>query len=73
MTDHPQHAAAGEPAHLLAIATYEKGQRFLEQAAAMGVLVHLLTVDELRDADWPRPPNPRAAYDAQGSHAGADS
>ena len=38
---------------ILALASYEKGQRFLEQAAAMGVRVQLLTLESLRDADWP--------------------
>jgi biotin carboxylase len=42
-----------QPQRILAISSYEKGQRFLEQAAAMGVRVQLLTVNELRHADWP--------------------
>jgi biotin carboxylase len=37
----------------LCISTYEKGQDFLRQCAEMGVLPTLLTVDKLRDADWP--------------------
>ena len=41
------------PERILAIASYEKGQRFLRQAAAMDVRVQLLTLDSLRDADWP--------------------
>ena len=39
---------------MLCISTYEKGQRFLQEAARLGVNVLLLTVDKLRDVDWPR-------------------
>ena len=39
---------------LLCISTYEKGQRFLREVAAEGCEVRLLTVDKLRDADWPK-------------------
>ena len=35
-------------------ASYEKGQDFLRQCAEMGVKPTLLTVDKLRDAEWPR-------------------
>ena len=38
----------------LCIASYEKGQDFLRQTAEMGVRPTLLTVDKLRDAEWPR-------------------
>jgi len=38
----------------LCIASYEKGQDFIRQCAEMGVKPLLLTVDKLRDADWPR-------------------
>ena len=38
----------------LCISSYEKGQDFLRQVAEMGVRPTLLTVDKLRDADWPR-------------------
>ena len=38
----------------LCIASYEKGQDFLRQCAEMGVKPTLLTLDKLRDADWPR-------------------
>ena len=38
---------------ILCVSTYEKGQRFLEEAARLGADVLLLTVDTLRDADWP--------------------
>ena len=38
----------------LCISTYEKGQDFLRQCAEMGVRPTLLTVEKLKDADWPR-------------------
>ncbi|HEY0786743.1 MAG TPA: ATP-grasp domain-containing protein, partial [Acidobacteriaceae bacterium] len=43
-----------QPARILAISSYEKGQTFLRQVARMGVRIQLLTVDKLHDADWPR-------------------
>ena len=39
---------------LFCISTYEKGQDFLREASRRDCDVRLLTVDELRDADWPR-------------------
>ncbi len=39
---------------ILALSTYEKGQAFLREAARLGARVLLLTIDKLRDADWPR-------------------
>jgi hypothetical protein len=39
---------------ILCISTYEKGQAFLSEAARRGCAVTLLTVDQLRDGDWPR-------------------
>ncbi len=39
---------------ILSIASYEKGQDFMRQCAELGVRVTLLTVEKLRDADWPR-------------------
>ena len=38
----------------LCLASYEKGHDFLRQCAEMGVRPTLLTLDKLRDADWPR-------------------
>ncbi len=38
----------------LCLASYEKGNEFLRQCAEMGVRLTLLTLDKLRDADWPR-------------------
>jgi biotin carboxylase len=40
--------------HILCISTYEKGQDFLRACAESGVKPTLLTVDKLRDANWPR-------------------
>jgi hypothetical protein len=39
---------------ILCITSYEKGQDFLRESAAAGVRTILLTVEKLRDADWPR-------------------
>jgi len=39
---------------ILCISTYEKGQDFIRQCSEMGVRPTLLTVEKLRDADWPR-------------------
>ena len=39
---------------ILCISTYEKGQDFLRACAESGVRITLLTVDKLRDANWPR-------------------
>ena len=43
-----------ESQRFLCIASYEKGQDFLRQSAEMGVKCTLLTVEKLRDGDWPR-------------------
>ena len=45
---------ADEVQRILCISTYEKGQDFLRACAESGVRPTLLTVDKLRDADWPR-------------------
>ena len=47
-------AMADTTQRLLCIASYEKGQDFLRQCAELGVKPTLLTVEKLRDADWPR-------------------
>lgn len=39
---------------ILCISTYEKGQDFLRQCAAMGVRTTMLTVEKHRHGDWPR-------------------
>lgn len=46
--------ADAEPLTVLCMATYEKGQAFLEECKRQGCRVVLLTLDTLRDADWPR-------------------
>jgi biotin carboxylase len=45
---------ADRPERFLLIASYEKGQDFMRQCAELGVKSTLLTVEKLRDADWPR-------------------
>ena len=39
---------------ILCITSYEKGQAFMCEAKRQGSTVYLLTVEKLRDADWPR-------------------
>jgi biotin carboxylase len=41
------------PLTILCVTSYEKGQDFLRACKAMGCRVYLLTVEKLRDADWP--------------------
>ncbi len=48
MTDQQQNPT------ILCIASYEKGQPFIEEVARLGVNVILLTVEKLQHADWPR-------------------
>ena len=43
-----------EQPRLLCISSYEKGQAFLEECAALGCRVVLLTVEKLRNGDWPK-------------------
>ncbi len=43
-----------ERPEILCISTFEKGQAFLREAARLGCAVTLLTIEELRGADWPR-------------------
>jgi biotin carboxylase len=42
------------PLAILCVTSYEKGQEFLRTCKAIGCQVFLLTVEKLRDADWPR-------------------
>jgi len=42
------------PLTILCVSSYEKGQEFLRTCKAMGCRVLLLTVEKLREADWPR-------------------
>ena len=39
---------------ILCISSYEKGQAFLREVKRQGSTIYLLTVEKLRDADWPR-------------------
>ena len=42
------------PLTILCVSSYEKGQEFLRTCKVMGCRVYLLTVEKLRNADWPR-------------------
>jgi biotin carboxylase len=42
------------PLTILCVTSYEKGQEFLRTCKAIGCRVLLLTLEKLRDADWPR-------------------
>ncbi len=41
------------PLTILCMATYEKGQEFMRECKRQGCVVLLITVEKLRDADWP--------------------
>lgn len=43
----------GRPLTILCISSYEKGQEFIRTCKGMGCRVLLLTVEKLRNADWP--------------------
>src|SRR6202795_1732275 len=42
------------PLTILCVSSYEKGQEFLRSCKAIGCRVLLLTLEKLRDGDWPR-------------------
>jgi biotin carboxylase len=44
----------GQPLTILCVSSYEKGQEFLRTCKAIGCRVYLLTVEKLRNGDWPR-------------------
>ncbi len=46
--------SANRPITILCVSSYEKGQEFLRTCKRLGCTVLLLTVEKLRDADWPR-------------------
>jgi biotin carboxylase len=46
--------SSARPTTILCITSYEKGQEFLRTCKKMGCRVLLLTVETLRDGDWPR-------------------
>jgi biotin carboxylase len=43
-----------QPLTILCVSSYEKGQEFLRTSKEMGCRVYLLTVEKLRNGDWPR-------------------
>ena len=45
---------ASRPITILCVTSYEKGQEFLRTCKNLGCTVLLLTVETLRNADWPR-------------------
>jgi biotin carboxylase len=44
---------AGRPLTILCVSSYEKGQEFIRTCKAIGCHVLLLTLEKLRNADWP--------------------
>lgn len=46
--------SASRPLSILCVSSYEKGQEFMRSCKSMGCTVLLLTVEKLRNADWPR-------------------
>jgi biotin carboxylase len=46
--------SAARPITILCVSSYEKGQEFLRTCKNLGCTVLLLTVEKLRNADWPR-------------------
>jgi biotin carboxylase len=46
--------SATRPVTILCVSSYEKGQEFLRTCKEMGCTVLLLTVEKLRNANWPR-------------------
>ncbi len=46
--------SASRAISILCVTSYEKGQEFLRTCKHLGCTVLLLTVEKLRDADWPR-------------------
>jgi biotin carboxylase len=46
--------SASRPITILCVTSYEKGQEFLRTCKSLGCTVLLLTVEKLRNADWPR-------------------
>jgi biotin carboxylase len=46
--------SASRPITILCVTSYEKGQEFMRSCKNLGCTVLLLTVEKLREADWPR-------------------
>jgi biotin carboxylase len=51
---------------ILCMSTYEKGQAFMRQCAAMGCRVLLLTLEKHRNADWPHDSLDEVVYMPEG-------
>ena len=47
-------SAVNAPTTILCLASYHKGEEFLRECKRLGFRVLLLTLEKLRDADWPR-------------------
>ncbi|MBA3968872.1 MAG: ATPase, partial [Gemmatimonadetes bacterium] len=45
---------SARPVTILCLSSYFKGTEFLRECKRIGCRVLLLTVEKLRDADWPR-------------------
>ena len=43
-----------QPITILCVSSYEKGQEFIRECKRRGCRVFLLTIEKLRNADWPR-------------------
>ena len=50
------------PLTVMCVSTFEKGQEFMREAKRLGCRVLLLTVEKLREADWPRESIDQAFY-----------
>ena len=46
--------SAVRPITILCVTSYEKGQEFLRACKLLGCTVLLLTIEKLRDGDWPK-------------------
>src|SRR5208283_398798 len=46
--------SASRPITILCVTSYEKGQEFLRTCKSLGCTVLLLTLEKLRNGDWPR-------------------
>src|ERR1700723_2693943 len=56
------HMSKERPPTILCVSSYEKGQEFMRTCKREGWDVFLLTVEKLRDADWPREAITEAFY-----------
>ncbi|HVG19268.1 MAG TPA: ATP-grasp domain-containing protein [Blastocatellia bacterium] len=51
---HGERSLSGNQINIVCIASYFKGEAFLRECRRQGCRVFLVTVESLRDADWPR-------------------